>query len=368
LRPVLAEVLYRISVVQSDQGTQAQAIESAREALSLWRDLGLQRSEIVTSQALALYHALLGDSAECLRVLERVGEISKALGDPVRVAIHHYHLADTLTYHQESLAPRAIALSEQALAVLQAQDLPGWTASTLATLSCALWLVGRHDEALEACRRAIALHRELEEIDFLPALWALEGLIHLNLGAPDQALDCTRRGLQIVMQGSAFNDAIPEVYYAHGMALAACGEDEQAHDYFSRAYRNLVNAAAQHQDEPARQALFNRSPFTRRLMEQVYARGIAPAPDSNTLLRRLPAAHGSTPIQVRWTVDAGPADAALKRAQGAIALRRARLLRLQREAQAQGARPTVAQLAGALDVSTRTVKRDLAALRLSNAK
>ncbi len=68
-------------------------------------------------------------------------------------------------------------------------------------------------------------------------------------------------------------------------------------------------------------------------------------------------------MPVRWTVDAGPADAALKHAQGAIALRRARLARLLREAELQGARPIVAQLAEALDVSPRTVKRDLAALR-----
>jgi predicted DNA-binding transcriptional regulator YafY len=62
-------------------------------------------------------------------------------------------------------------------------------------------------------------------------------------------------------------------------------------------------------------------------------------------------------------VDAGPADAALRHAQGAIALRRARLERLLEEAQAQGAAPSSADLAHALGVSRRTVQRDLAALR-----
>ena len=68
-------------------------------------------------------------------------------------------------------------------------------------------------------------------------------------------------------------------------------------------------------------------------------------------------------VPVTLTVDAGPADVALKQARGAIALRRTRLARLLREAQAQGATPTVAQLAEVLGVSTRTIKRDLAALR-----
>jgi tetratricopeptide (TPR) repeat protein len=363
LRPVLAEAAYRIGVIQCDQGRLADALATTREALSLWRDLGLQYSEITTSQALALYYALLGDSAECLRIVERVGAISKALGDPIHIAIHQYHLADTLVYHDESLAPRSVAVAKDALAVFRAHDQPEWEASTLTTLGCALWLQGEFEEALDACRRASALHRELEEMDFLPGALALEGLILLNLEEPEQALACTRHGLQIVMQGSAVSDAVPEIYYAHAMALAACGEAEQAHDYFSRAYQHLVNEAAQHQDDAARQALFHRSPITRRLMKEVYARGIAPAPGSHVVSRLLPAAYGDAPVQVRWTVDAGPADVALKRAQGAITLRRARLARLQQEAEAQGVRPTVTQLAEALDVSPRTVKRDLAALR-----
>ncbi len=363
LRPILAETAYKIGAIQCDQGKLTDALATTREALSLWRDLGLRRSEISTSQALALYHALLGDSAECLRIVERVGAISEALGDPVLIAIHQYHLADTLIYHDESLAPRAAAVARDALAVFQAREQPGWEASTLATLGCALWLQGEFEQALDACRRASALHRELEEIDFLPGTLAIEGLILLNLQEPDRALACTRDGLQIVMQGVAFSESVPEICYAHAMALAACGEAEQAHDYLSRAYQHLLNEATQHQNEAARQALFHRSPTTRRLMKEVYAREIAPASGSHTVSRRLPAAYGGTPVQVQWTVNAGPADAALKRAQGAIALRRARLARLQREAEVQGARPTIAQLADALGVSPRTVKRDLAALR-----
>jgi predicted DNA-binding transcriptional regulator YafY len=66
-------------------------------------------------------------------------------------------------------------------------------------------------------------------------------------------------------------------------------------------------------------------------------------------------------------VDAGPPDLALKRAKGAIALRRTRLSRLLAEAGAQGAAPSVAQPAEALDVGARTIQRDLAALRREDA-
>jgi len=363
LRPLLAETLHKTGTIYCAQGKLAEAIEAARTALSLCRDLGLQRREIYMAQSLALYHALLGDSAECLRIVERVGVLSEALEDPLRIAIHRYHLADTLIYHDDALAPRAIETAHAALAVFRERDQPDWTASTLATLSCALWLEGRHAEALDAAREAEALHRRLEELDYLPGLLAQQGLIHLSLAAPDEALACTRQALHVAMLGNPVHDALPEVYYAHAMALLAHGDEAQADDYLNRAYQHLVNEAAQHDNEAARQALFHRSPITRRLMTALVARGLAPGPEAAVITRPLPAARGEYPIQVRWTVDAGPADAALKHAQGAIALRRARLARLLQEAESQGARPTVAQLAETLDVSLRTLKRDLAALR-----
>jgi response regulator of citrate/malate metabolism len=68
-------------------------------------------------------------------------------------------------------------------------------------------------------------------------------------------------------------------------------------------------------------------------------------------------------VLVHWTVDAGPADAALERSCGSITLRRTRLARLMKEAQDQGAVPSTADLAAALEVSQRTIQRDLAALR-----
>ncbi len=66
---------------------------------------------------------------------------------------------------------------------------------------------------------------------------------------------------------------------------------------------------------------------------------------------------------VVWTVDAGASDDALEAAAGKVALRRARLHRLLEEAAAQRARAPLADLAAALEVSQRTIKRDLAALR-----
>jgi hypothetical protein len=145
------------------------------------------------------------------------------------------------------------------------------------------------------------------------------------------------------------------------MALAANGDEAGARAELQCAYESLLAVAAQLEDEPARQAFFEHNPTTRRLMRELYARGLALDPASGVVARALPAARGGAPVPVTWTLDAGPADHALKQGRGAIALRRARLARLLAEAAAQGANPTVAQLAEALGVSERTIQRDLGA-------
>ncbi|MBL1131633.1 MAG: hypothetical protein HND44_24780, partial [Chloroflexi bacterium] len=64
-------------------------------------------------------------------------------------------------------------------------------------------------------------------------------------------------------------------------------------------------------------------------------------------------------IEIEWT-PWEPADAYVA---DKVARRQRQLARLLAEAEAQGARPTIADLAAALDSSQPTIKRDLAALR-----
>jgi DNA-binding SARP family transcriptional activator len=363
LRRLLAETLHWIAWVQSYQGALLDAQDNGLSALSIWRDLQLPGREAVTLQNLAYVYAQLGRSGESLRALERAQALCDGLGEPVRAAVNRYNLADTLLYHDEALAPRAIAIAREALAAFGAHDQPGWQAATLTTLGRALWLAGDHTAALDAFRQAYDLYEGLGELALLPELSSFQALAHLGLGRNDRALDCTRRALLALAQGEVSEEAVSDVYYAHAMALAACGRGEEAGHYLARAYERLLSVAAQLDDEPARQAFFQHSPTTRRLMSEVYARGLAAPPAAGVISRALPAARSGRPVRVRWTVDAGPPDAALKQAGGAIALRRARLSRLLAEAEAQGAVPTVAQLADVLDVSARTIQRDLAAVR-----
>jgi DNA-binding SARP family transcriptional activator len=358
-----AMALRGLRVVMTYTQALNEALATAREELRIWRDLGLERGEAVALEGISLIQGYLGRSADSLRTLAQAQEISRRLGEPVRMAINRYNLASTMMYHDDNLAPRAVEVARQALEAFRAHNQPTWEASTLTALGYALWVDGQHAAALGYFRQAYAISEQVGELLFVPELLAYQGLAQLGLGEPVEALALTRRAVTSMAHGDVSDEVVPEICYAHAMALAANGREERARVYFERAYESLLDGAAQVEDEEARQAFFHRSPTTRRLMRELRARSIAPPPGAGVRTVQLPAARGGGPLRVHWTVDAGPADTALKRAEGAIALRRARLARLLEEAQVQGATPSTADLAQALNVSQRTIQRDLTTLR-----
>jgi DNA-binding SARP family transcriptional activator len=370
LRRHLAEALQGLANARSDLGIFLDVLPEIKQALSIWRDLGIRRSEASALQTRASILDLLGRHGEAARDVERAKQIYDALDDPFGAARCQYHMAAGMPFRDEELLDEAIALAEEAIATFRAYDETAWEASALSTLGYLLLLDEAYEAALEPLQEAYKKHDRLGEVGFLPDLLAHLALSHLGLGQLTQATDCTSRALLTLAQGVLDNDVASEVYYAHAMVLDAHGQHEQAQEYLIRAYENLLKHAEQLEDEAARRAFFSRGPMVRRLMEEVYARDIAPNPRSGVVTRWLPyraagshTSDGRDLVAVTWTLDAGPPDVALKRSRGAIALRRSRVERMLTEAQAQGARPTVKHLANVLGVSPRTIKRDLAALR-----
>jgi tetratricopeptide (TPR) repeat protein len=363
LTPIVAEALHWISWIQSYQGDLLDALATSQEAVSLWRDLHLDGREASTLQSVAYSLALLGRTGEALRAMEQAQAICQRMGEPVRYAINEYHIADTMLYHDEALAQAAADRIAQALQVFRERGETGWEAAVLLTRGYAFLIDGDPTSALADIRKSCSLYEEIGELGMVPEAQALQGIAVLGLGETEEALRLTREALLAMAQGEVSDEAIPAVHYARATALLADGQEERARSHLVRAYEHMLGVASQLGDEAARQAFFHHNPTTRRLMREVYAHGIASPPDSGVVSRKVPSARGGDPLQVRWTVDAGPADVALEQALGSVGLRRARLARLLAESQRQGALPTAADLAAVLNVSKRTIQRDLAALR-----
>ncbi|MFN2230573.1 MAG: BTAD domain-containing putative transcriptional regulator [Anaerolineae bacterium] len=363
LRRELGLALRGLRLAQTHTNALGAALATAQQELSMWRDLGLPRQEATALEGLALVENHLGCSADSLRTMQRALEISRGLGEPVRIGISLYHLAASQIYHDDGLAGEAIAHGREALDLFRAHAQPHWEAASQTILGYASWVDGRHGSALDYLRQAYAARERLGELGYLPELLAYQALALLGLGQEDQALRLAQQAMFYLAQGEVSDEVVCDIVYAHAAALAANGRAAEAASVFEQAYALLLDRAAAFEEEAARQAFFHRNPTMRRLMHELGRRGIAPSGGAGVQRVQLRAARGEGSLRVAWTVDAGPADVALKRAEGAIALRRTRLARLLAEARAQGGKPTVEDLARALAVSPRTIQRDLAALR-----
>lgn len=271
------------------------------------------------------------------------------------MARNTYHLAFGLALAENGDLDEALALGQQALKIFQKRQSQGWIASVYAMLGYIHWQRNEPDAAIAMCGQAIPIYQKLDEPDYIPELYGYIGMAYLQKGNPRKALEFTSAAMD-EMTRSELYDIASEIYYAHASALDALGRAGEAEDYLRRGYENLLTYASEIEDPDALAAYFRRDPTVRGLMEQVYARGLASPPRKET---HLVSSRGRAPIRVAWTVDAGAPDAALKNASGAVALRRTRIQRLLREAREQGSDPSLEQIAALMQVSLRTVQRDV---------
>ena len=339
-------------------GHLAAARAAYEEALTSCRNVGFPRLEARILNELAECNDLLGQSRRSLILIKEAEALLSQCHDPVAVAINRYNQAFTHLYLGDDQADEAAALARSALATFRQQRQTEWVADGLVALAYAQWVGGHHQQALQSLAESYRLHEQMGEQEKFCEILAMQAQAHLGLGQTAQALNCSRQAVLALAQGSRATDMQVDVYFAHAMALSAAQDDVQAEAYLRRAYQVLIDIASTLEDESARQAFFQRDPITRRLMAALYARGIAEPLAAGRQTHWLHSRQGGYAAPVQWTVDAGPADMALKQNKGAIALRRQRLTRLIREAKMQGIEPRGEDLAAALGVSLRTIQRD----------
>ena len=357
-RPLLARVELELGINYRFSGKFNTSIQHFEDGLSLSRDLGLQRLEAEILQELAADYDYLGQAQKSLVALEAARRIYQALEDELGLARNMYHLAFGMAYHDELQLDQALELASQARIILEKKGHRAWSASTYSCIGYIQWLRKKPRQSLQAYRAAISIHESLNEMDYIPEMYAYIGLGYLEMGQVEKALENTTLAMGALTR-SDLHDIGSEIYYAHASVLAALGRDEEATGYFERAYHNLLKYAEDIADSQAREAFFRRDPTVRRLMQQVYARGIAPGPRFVTTVNepRLRSA-----VRVSLTIDAGPSDQVLKNARGKIALRRERVARILRESRSQGLELSPRQVAELMGIGLRTVQRDLESL------
>jgi DNA-binding SARP family transcriptional activator len=357
LRPLLAQGLHALSVNALSYGQYHKALKFESESLELARDLRLGSLEANALLVMGGIFDALGRYVESADAIRNSTKYYEEKQDSHGLARCFYNLSFSLVNTNEDDLEEALQYAERALKIFQTQKNLGWQASTHTALGFLQWLAGMPDQAIRNFEVAIQLHTKLEEHRFIAENYAYKGLAYIDKALPDTALQFTQMAVRELTRRN-ISDIASEIYYAHAIALQAAGQLEESKLYIELGYERLLENASEIEDEEARSAFFNRDPLSRKLMQMAYDYGVAPRPHKAVLARKYPGTSQQS-FNLEITVDAGAPDQALQASAGNSALRRARLKRILREGNVHGSHLTIKEMAQLLNVSTRTIQRDL---------
>ncbi|HFD38941.1 MAG TPA: tetratricopeptide repeat protein, partial [Anaerolineae bacterium] len=301
-----------------DTGQISLARQVLAEALPLARELGLTDDEARILSSLGELLTNTGEYEAASEVLAEAEQVAGRLDSPLLRATVQYRLGEL--YLATGDWSQAVERFERALAEYKVS---GYT----------------YYQTLTRSRLAASLHRR---------------------GDLGRAITLSSQALA-EMDARSDDSLILETCLHHYQIMTTAGQPETARQALERAYAE-VQARCAALPEPAWRESFI---WSVPLHHEIVAAWQALQSQRTTV--RLPRADAprGRPLRddeyvtVAWTPTAPEDDEISPK----IARRRHRLLRLLREAEEQGASPTVDDLAKALAVSPTTLKRDLAALR-----
>jgi DNA-binding SARP family transcriptional activator/Tfp pilus assembly protein PilF len=356
-RRVEGNTLSNLGAVLVEQGEYALGTAYLEQALDLYHELGDPQGEGWLLNSMGEFAIRFGDYARgetlCQRALRLCREVGDRLGETAGLG----HLA--LLAHHRGDHQAACDYCAQALAISQELGERYYRAYALKTLGHALADLGRLAEAADAFQEALHLRRELGQPNL--ALGSLAGLACVCL-AQGNLVEARAYVEEVLgyLDGHSLS-GVSEPFYIYLTCYRVLGQDPRAEEVLYTAHRLLQERAAILGDEALRQAFLENVAAHREIVAAYHER----QPKQQVV--RLPRAGAPTGrplredeyVSITWTL-ATPDDASIA---NEVDRRRHRLLRLLHQAAAQGAAPTVDDLAAALDVSWMTLKRDLAALR-----
>ena len=351
-----ARILCNLGNLSYVQGQIDKALALYDEVVPLFEALGERRGEAqVRINRASVHCSFFGGSevalADAETALAHYREMGEAIGQGQclsvlgQIALQRDQLVRARTYLEEGLR-----------LVLDAGE--RWIGAQTYCLLADLSLVeGNPNDALRYVEEAEAICCDLGLEALAIAVMGLRGLVLLALGQPDVALEVSTRAMEQLNPGVEQAYLVPLRHY---QVLCALERNEEARVAIEQARDLLFEAIGGLSPEQQRVSL-ERVPEHRAIVEAWESC------QPQRIVVRLPHVDAPTGrplreeelVSVTWTV-AAPEDDAVE---GKAERRRHRLLRLLSEADAQSTVPTVMALADVLDVSERTVKRDLSTLR-----
>lgn len=359
-----AACLNALSVVAFNRGDYDNALEYSRRALEKGKSTGDGSILADTYINLGNVFHYLADFSAAIEHYQRGLELCQSLGDRRFKASTLYHLS--IVYYDNGDLKAARQNLEQVCALTKEigdrrSEGYGWV-----LLGLVLESIGELKKGRDAYRRGLELRRAVGL--HAMAIDPLAGLARVATaeGKPDEAVKYANQVLTWMEENGHEGIGDPLLAY-QGVyrALLTAGETEQGLAVLEDAYALLMKFADSIADPEYRHAYLHEISPGQDIWEDYHHYILnLPIRREKVHLPSIEAPLGrplvdDEYIEITWTIET-PQDYYVE---GKVAKRRHRLLRLLEEAQSQGASPTVGDLASALDVCDRTIKRDIAALR-----
>ncbi|MBI5567104.1 MAG: tetratricopeptide repeat protein [Chloroflexi bacterium] len=402
----MARALRGLGMIARRNGQPAEAIRWFERALTLQQALGDRIGESITRVNLLSSCYDLGAWDRLLGLAEETQALAEALHRKESIAlVRHLQglacfalgdfeaarrcLADAIRLYNEigdrvtaGLARNAIGLVAEAeddvagaqreyeAALAAAVDLNATTEAAYAQhdLGALLLRLNHHTAAIPLLDAARAKWRELGNDLLRLKSEAYLGLALLANGDRSTARELAEENWQALQRGGLSGEQPQSWLWALQRLLAQLNQSEQATAVLRAAYAELQRQGEAIADDRLRQQFFNRVPLNRSIVAAYDQLNRRQRRFTIALVRAdVPLGRKLTDrdyVTIEWTI-AAPEDDALT---DPVDRRRHILSRLIAEARSAGAAPTDHDLSRALDVSRRTIMRDIEALLHSGVK
>ena len=311
---------------------------------------------------IGITYELLGAYERSQEALARALEVMEQTGDSLWQGILKLGQADN--YYQTGQPVRAQTLAEEALHLCQEVGNRNFESETWRLLGQIALDWDEADRAAVCFQHALDVANAGHQLDVQARHQSHLAQAYLRLGQLEEAERLSSLALETSDALGDF-DHTKDICFERYVVISETQGTRAAQPYLERAQRLLMKQANQIGDPELRATYLHNVRHNRAIL---LARQIG-RPPTPVRYQRAQLARRNTPtgrpltadetVEVIWTL----ASLEDNEITGKAERRRNRIRRLLREAADQGAEATVDDLAQALDVSARTIKRDLAALR-----
>jgi CHAT domain-containing protein len=191
-----ATIRMNLGVILAELGRGAEALVAYEGAAAVFRQTGNRMRQAQIMENLGELHQLLGNYSQSLAVLAEAGVAFAALDAPIELHVLERLTADA--YLALNLLPEATAAYRNAIAGLEASDMPYDLAWALWGLGAALLRQQRLAEAGDALRRAADLFAEAENEHLRSAVLLEQAALAEAMGDRPAALAQTRQALALI--------------------------------------------------------------------------------------------------------------------------------------------------------------------------